>query len=54
MIPKSVQPGHIAEFTEQQLLGDGVWSKEQDEAVMGLEGSLADGHKYCWDASGIK
>ena len=29
-------------------------SREDDLAVLGLEQSLADGHKYCWDPTGIR
>ena len=31
-----------------------VWTREDDLAVFGLEATLADGHKYCWDPAGIR
>ena len=30
------------------------WTWEDDLVVLGLERSLVDGHKYCWDPTGIR
>ncbi|PNW85976.1 hypothetical protein CHLRE_03g201327v5 [Chlamydomonas reinhardtii] len=50
VIPKSVRPERLAEWTEPQLLGaDWGLSGEQMAALAAME----DGHKYCWDPSGI-
>jgi len=50
VIPKSVSPQRIQQFSEAALLGGG-W--ELSARHMADLGKLDDGHKYCWDASGI-
>eukprot|EP00877_Chromochloris_zofingiensis_P013729 jgi/Chrzof1/860/Cz01g31200.t1 len=48
VIPKSVHPEYIAQYSEERLLS---WQLAPSD--MALLDSLADGHKYCWDASDI-
>uniref|UniRef100_A0A7S0RDB2 NADP-dependent oxidoreductase domain-containing protein n=1 Tax=Chlamydomonas leiostraca TaxID=1034604 RepID=A0A7S0RDB2_9CHLO len=50
VIPKSVRPARIAGFAPGALLGPG--SRIPDAQMRALDG-MEDGHKYCWDASGI-
>lgn len=48
VIPKSVTPSRLAEYSPSALLS---WQLGEDD-MAALDG-LEDGHKYCWDASGI-
>ena len=48
VLPKSVRPGRVAEQAEPRLLG---WSLS--EAGTAALDAMEDGHKYCWDPSGI-
>lgn len=50
VIPKSCRPERIAEASEPQLLPPGAGLTD---GQMALLDSLEDGHKYCWDPSGI-
>ena len=48
VIPKSVRAERLAEYEEAALL---TWTLSPEETAQ-LD-ALDDGHKYCWDASGI-
>lgn len=48
VIPKSVHPEYIAQYSPEELL-----AFELSAADMAALDGLEDGHKYCWDASGI-
>lgn len=48
VIPKSVSPARIAEFAPDALLS---WELSGQQ-MAALDG-LADGHKFCWDPTGI-
>lgn len=48
VIPKSIHPDYIAQYSPDQLLSHQL----SQQHVIALD-ALEDGHKYCWDASGI-
>ncbi|WIA12687.1 hypothetical protein OEZ85_006328 [Tetradesmus obliquus] len=48
VIPKSVHPQYIQQYSPQQLL-----SWQLADADVAALNALEDGHKYCWDASNI-
>eukprot|EP00878_Enallax_costatus_P022091 GHUV01023425.1.p2 GENE.GHUV01023425.1~~GHUV01023425.1.p2 ORF type:complete len:150 (+),score=44.45 GHUV01023425.1:632-1081(+) len=48
VIPKSVHPEYIAQYSPKLLL-----SQQLPSTHMTALDALQDGHKYCWDASGI-
>ena len=48
VIPKSVHPGYIQQYAPDELL---TW--QLSAAHMVALDALEDGHKYCWDASGV-
>jgi diketogulonate reductase-like aldo/keto reductase len=48
VIPKSITPAYITASAPAALQG---W--ELGPAAMAALGGLEDGHKYCWDPSGI-
>jgi diketogulonate reductase-like aldo/keto reductase len=50
VIPKSVQPARIAGFAPEALLAPGSFIPAQQ--MRELDG-MEDGHKYCWDPTGI-
>ena len=51
VIPKSVSPSRIAQFSEQHLLAP--WSEQELQVLAQLDALGAAPQKFCWDPHGI-